>query len=86
MQEVEQALALDGLKINGDKTQCISSADQQVKLTVGGKHVDISGPDFVIEVLGANFSLEGRAPLIIACMQQTARAVLLDTLIRTAAL
>ena len=32
------------------------------KVTVGGKQVDIAGPDYMIKVLVANFSLGGGSP------------------------
>ena len=64
VQEVEKALAVDGLKVNGDKTQCICPVAQQGEVTVGGKQVDVAGPDYMIKVLGANFGFLVAGPLL----------------------
>ena len=73
---VEAALATDGFEINGDKTHCICSSADQGTIQVKGKEVVVGGPEVKIKVLGANFfSLGGGVPVLIASMQQKARAV-----------
>ena len=55
---IMRKVALEG-GMPWDKTQCICAAAFEGTVTVGDKQVDIGGPDCMIKVLGANFSLGG---------------------------
>ena len=75
--QVEEALAVEGLYINGDKTECVCShLFGDATITVGGQTVSVKGPSHVIKVLGAIFPMGSSVSILTASMQQQARAVL----------
>ena len=68
IRKVEQRLAIEGLHINGDKTECVCAHPKPGEtILVGGQTVQVRDPNPPIKVLGA--------PLT-ATMQQKARAAL----------
>ena len=74
VKRVEQDLLQDGLLFNGGKTQCVCSQSGHGTIMVSGRTVTIQGPDTSMKVLGAHFSMGGSVPMIIAHVQQKARA------------
>ena len=76
VQQVEAALAKKIFFINGDKTECICSHPSPGSaITVGGQTVSVQGPTHAIKVLGATFTMGSSVSVLIATMQQKAKAM-----------
>ena len=68
---VEELLSVEGLYINGEKTErvCSHPCDGET-ITVGGQTVQAQGPNHHIKVLGASFTMSSSVSVVIASMQQ----------------
>ena len=77
IRKVEQRLAIEGLHINGDKTECVCSHPKPGEtILVGGQTVQVRDPNHPIKVLGAPLTMSSAISVTIATMQQKARAAL----------
>ena len=73
----KEALATEELYINGDKTECVCSHQAlDAEISVQGQTVPVQGPSHAIKVLGATFTMGSSVSVLIASVQQKARAVL----------
>ena len=77
IRKVEQRLAIEGLHINGDKTECVCSHPKPGEtILVGGQTVQVRDPNHPVKVLGAPLTMSSAISVTIATMQQKARAAL----------
>ena len=77
IRKVEQRLAIEGLHINGDKTECVCSHPKPGEtILVGGQTVQVRDPNHPIKVLGAPLTMSSAISVTIATMRQKARAAL----------
>ena len=77
VQQVESSLSQEGLRINGQKTECVCSHPcTGATITVGGQTMQVQGPSHNIKVLGATFTMSSFVSVLNASMQQKARVTL----------
>ena len=77
IRQVEQRLAIEGLHINGDKTECVCLQPKPGEtILVGGQTVQVRDPNHPVKVLGAPLTMSSAISVTSATMQQKARAAL----------